>query len=104
MAHPDWLATVVESADDANDTAVTSTAAPTTAAARLQKLALKHRRLLAIVPVLGMLAGGAVLFQQTGRAQTNTASRTPTPAPACGAVDWQGTGQMQDLTLDLHET
>jgi len=68
VAHPDWLATVVESADDANDTAVTSTAAPTTAAARLQKLALKHRRLLAIVPVLGMLAGGAVLFQQTGRA------------------------------------
>jgi membrane fusion protein, heavy metal efflux system len=77
MAHPDWQDTVIEGSHVAVAEAATAPAP-----------AKKHRKLLAIVPVLGMLAGGAVLIQQTGRAQTQTQTQTQTqaatatPAPA----------------------
>ncbi len=64
MAHPDWLDTVAEGSHDA-----VVENAPLPAPVK------KHRKLLAIVPVLGMLAGGAVLMQQTGRAQTQTGTQ-----------------------------
>ena len=75
MAHPDWLDTVVEDAPNSADVCATE-------AAPLHKPAHKHRKLLAIVPVLGMLAGGAMLIQQTGRAQTQTQTQTATPPSA----------------------
>ena len=86
MAHTDWLDTVVEGEEQA-------TAQPALQAANASAPPSKHRKLLAIVPVLGMLAGGAVLFQQTGQAQSQTtvsasspAAPTLTPAPAPAAA------------------
>jgi membrane fusion protein, heavy metal efflux system len=77
MAHPNWQDTVTEGSHGAVVDAVVDTA---TAPAPAKK----HRKLLAIVPVLGMLAGGAVLIQQTGRAQTQTQTQAQaaTAAPA----------------------
>jgi membrane fusion protein, heavy metal efflux system len=81
MAHPDWQDTVIEgSHEPVLDSATAPASAPASAPAKT------HRKLLAIVPVLGMLAGGAVLIQQTGRAQTQTQASAPAtasaPAPA----------------------
>ena len=67
MAHQNWQDTVIDGSQDGVAQAAAA-AAP----------APKHRKLLAIVPVLGMLAGGALLIQQTGRAQTQTQTQTQT--------------------------
>jgi membrane fusion protein, heavy metal efflux system len=75
MAHPDWLDTVVEGSHDA----VVENAPPPAPAK-------KHRKLLAIVPVLGMLAGAAVLMQQTGRAQTQVEASAAPAVPSTAGM------------------
>jgi membrane fusion protein, heavy metal efflux system len=80
MAHPDWLDTVIEGSHDAVEEASAHTA-PAHPPTPTQK----HRKLLAIVPVLGMLAVGAVLIQQTGTAQTQTQTQTQ-PQPQAQAA------------------
>jgi membrane fusion protein, heavy metal efflux system len=85
MAHPDWLDTVVEGPQDAFSALASSPELDAaTASAALTAPAKKYGKLLAIVPVLGMLAGGAMLVQQTGRAQTQASpsAATATAAPA----------------------
>ena len=77
MAHSDWLDTVVEGAS--TDEAAAQPALQTAKPSAPSK---KHRTLLAIVPVLGMLAGGALLIQQTGRAQGQASGQAAAPAAA----------------------
>ena len=79
MAHPNWQDIVTEGSHEAFVEAVVDAVVHTATAPAPTK---KHRKLLAIVPVLGMLVGGAVLTQQTGRAQTQTQTPPATPASA----------------------
>ena len=71
MAHQNWQDTVIDGSQDrVAESAAAAAPAP------------RHRKLLAIVPVLGMLAGGALLIQQTGRAQTQGQTQTRAQAAA----------------------
>jgi membrane fusion protein, heavy metal efflux system len=69
MAHPNWLDTATDGSHD-NVLDTPSGATPITAPTQ------KRRKLLALVPVLGMLTGGAVLMQQSGTAQSQSQSQS----------------------------
>ena len=77
MAHPDCEDTVIEGSQPAGHDVAT---APNK----------RRHKLLAIVPVLGMLAGGAVLVQQSGTAQSQTQTQTQTQAKTAAPVPSSG--------------
>jgi membrane fusion protein, heavy metal efflux system len=83
MAHPNWQDTVTEGPHVAVVEAVVDAVVDTATPPSPSK---KHRKLLAIVPVLGMLAGGAVLIQQPGRAQAPTAGAALASASATASA------------------